>query len=255
MNNPGNIRQTIPILTYHSIDGSGSVISTSPETFRCQMQCVHESSFNVVPLGELMRVVRERRQLPARPLVITFDDGYRNVRDAALPILRQYGFTATVFLITGYCGRHNDWPGQWAAIERRPLLSWAEVAEMHEEGVEFGSHTATHPDLTGIPLSQAEAEIQQSKAAIEDRLGAEVTTFCYPYGKHNAPIRELAQRDFHSACSTRLGQVSHNFDPYLLKRVEMYYFSNLTLFRAMLANRANWYLNLRQAFRDLKEVI
>ncbi len=110
MNVAGMDNSKVAILTYHSIDKSGSVVSVSPEKFRKQMLYLSESSFNVVSLSEILAAFHERRLLPAKTVVITFDDGYRNVYTEAFPVLDSYGFTATVFLITNYCGKHNDWP-------------------------------------------------------------------------------------------------------------------------------------------------
>ena len=245
----------LPILTYHSIDDSGSVISTAPQTFRRQMQILSASSCKVVSLDEVAAAIRERRALPPRAVALTFDDGYRNVYTEAFPTLAQYGFTATVFLITEYCGRDNAWPGQGPGIERAALLAWPEIAEMSRAGIEFGSHTATHPDLTRISPERAGQELKQSKAMIEDRLGRPVTAFAYPYGKHNAAVRELVSREFQSACSTRLGKTRHDCDPHLLTRVDMYYFSNLARFGSLAASSGDWYLGLRRALRGLKSLI
>lgn len=243
------------ILTYHSIDDSGSVISTAPEVFRRQMRQIHESSFAVISLAELVEATRECRPLPQRSLIITFDDGYRNVYSAALPVLRQYGFTATVFLVTDYCGRNNDWPGQGREIRPMPLLSWAEAAEMRQAGLEFGSHTATHPDLTRVSDEQAAEELKRSKTAIELHLGAEPVTIAYPYGKYDARVKALAQREFQGAVTTELGQVGDSCDLHLLRRVDMYYFTGPTIFKALLEDRADWYLSARQALRKVKAFV
>jgi peptidoglycan/xylan/chitin deacetylase (PgdA/CDA1 family) len=243
----------VPILTYHSIDDSGSVISTGPDKFRRQMKYLSERQARVISLGELTEAMIEGRQLPLNSLVLTFDDGYRNVYTTAFPILREFGFTGTVFLVTDYCGRRNDWPGQPAVIEPAPLLSWAEIKEMRREGIEFGSHTATHPDLTRLPTAEAAEEINRSKATIEDRLGVGATVFAYPYGRCNERVKELAQREFHAACSTRLGKVGRGDDLHQLKRVDMYYCAESALFRALRTKAFDRYLSLRQALRELKE--
>lgn len=242
----------VPILTYHSIDEGGSVVSTSPQTFCGQMRFLSESSFKVVSLGEVATAVRERRALPPNAVAITFDDGYRSVYTEAFPVLDRYGFTATVFLVTDYCGRDNDWPGQWPGIKRAPLLAWAEIEEMNRAGIDFGSHTATHPDLTRIPLERAEHEIRLSKAAIDDRLGRPATSFAYPYGRHTARIREMVSHEYHSACSTTLGKTRHDSDPHQLSRVDMFYFSNPALFGSLATSSGDLYLNLRRALRALK---
>ncbi len=240
------------ILTYHSIDNSGSVVSTSPETFQRQMQFLSESSFNVVSLNVIMDCLHENRPLPSRALAITFDDGYENVYTDAFPVLEKYGFGATVFLITDYCGKDSDWPGNAPSFERRPLLSWTEIEEMRRHGFEFGAHTATHPNLTQVSIQQAEREIIGSKAEIEDRLGVEATSFAYPYGKYNSEVEEIVRTQFLGACSTILGKVRSDCDLHELRRIDMYYLSRPELFSALSTNLLEWYLGVRQVLRELR---
>jgi len=249
------VRATNPkvsILTYHSIDDSGSVVSTSRKTFQKQMRSLSESSCNVISLNAIMDCLHENRPLPSRALAITFDDGYRNVYTEAFPILEKYGFGATVFLISDYCGKDNDWPGNSPAFERRPLLSWSEIEEMRRHGFEFGAHTATHPDLTRVSIQQAEREITGSKAEIEDRLGVEARCFAYPYGKYNSEVQEIVRTQFPGACSTKLGKVRSDCDPHALRRIDMYYLSHPALYGSLEADALEWYLGARQILRDLK---
>ena len=180
MHNPHDKDRRIPILTYHSIDDSGSVVSTSPQKFREQVGHLSEAGFRVMTVGEVVNCLRNDTPAPERAVSIAFDDGYGNVFTDAYPILQEYGFTATVFLITDYCGRHSDWPGNLPTLARRPLLSWSQIKEMRQNGIEFGAHTRTHPDLTLLARPQLVDEISQSKSEIEDRTGSVGTTFAYP---------------------------------------------------------------------------
>ncbi len=243
----------VPILTYHSIDNSGSVVSTNPDTFRRQMQHLRESSFNVISLEEIATCIHQRRPIPSGSIAITFDDGYQNLYTEALPVLQQYGFRATVFLITDYCGKHNNWAGNSPLLERRPLLSWSEIEEMRKYGFEFGAHTLTHPDLTRLPLNQAEREVRQSKIVIEERLGVEIGMFAYPYGRHDEMTEKIVQQYFHGACSTILGKVERRrSNPFLLERIDSYYLSNHHLFTRLSTSTLDWYLQLRQLLRGIK---
>src|SRR6516164_11047113 len=112
----------IAILAYHSLDHSRSVLSTSPSTFAEQMKVLREAGVMVVSLGDLaddMRAFSNRENA----VVLTFDDGFRNVYEHALPVLQSHGFPATVFLVTDYCEKTNSWPGQTVTIERESLLA------------------------------------------------------------------------------------------------------------------------------------
>jgi peptidoglycan/xylan/chitin deacetylase (PgdA/CDA1 family) len=243
----------IPILTYHSLDNSGSVISTSPSNFERQMESLWRRGYRTISLSEAAGIACRNTPSPAKTFVVTFDDGYQNVYSKAVEVLGRFGFKATVFLITDYCGRDNDWPGQPSSIQRRPLLSWSQIREMSESGFEIGVHTATHPDLTTISVEGAEREITRSKSAIEDRLGIKAEVFAYPYGRFNSKVLELVRSQFNGACSTKLGKLRPGCDPYLLKRVDMYYFTSSRLFDALPSRAMDWYLGMRNAARVLRE--
>lgn len=246
--------QKIPILTYHSIDRSGSVISTTPEMFRRQMQHLKKNSFQVVSLTEVVRSLGEGQSVSQRTVAITFDDGYQNFYSEAFPILSDFGFRATVFLVTDFCGQFNPFPANPHSQERRRMLSWDEIKEMFRHGIEFGSHSSTHPDLTRIPIEQAEEEITRSKETIQNRLAAETTVFAYPYGRYNDQVRKLVGQHFAGACTTRLGKITRGCDVYELKRIDMYYLRSYNLFDKLTSNALDWYLQLRQIPREWKEV-
>lgn len=243
----------VPILTYHSIDDSNSVVSTSPRAFKEQMHRLSETGYHSWPLSRLVDAMNQGEPFPEKTLVLTFDDGYKNVYTEAFPVLKRYGFSATVFLVTEYCGKDNDWPGHAPSIERRPLLSWSEIKEMHQGAIEFGAHTSSHPDLTKVPITEAEHEIIESKTRIRDHLGVSVHTFAYPYGKYNSRVKEVVRKHFRAACSVQLGRVKTSCDPYALRRVDMYYLSNPKLLRCLSTTALDCYLGARQTIRGLRD--
>jgi len=245
----------IPILTYHSIDNSGSVISTSPETFRKQMQFLSDADFSVVSLKTLGKSFHENVSLPPKTLVLTFDDGFQNFYTTAFPALNEYKFPETVFLIIDYCGKFNDWSGNLPALEQSKLMDWNEIKELSKNNIEFAAHSRTHPDLTKLNTEKAAREIVESKLTIEERLGVEVTDFAYPYGKYNLPVKQITEKHFRTACSTRLGKVQAGDDLFSLKRVDTYYLSNDHVFNSILSVNFNLYLNFRQILRELKAKI
>ena len=106
------VQTIVPILTYHSIDKSGSVISISPENFRAQMKFLHDFGYSVISLKEILTCIQNDRPLPLHSVSITFDDGLKNIYDQAYPVLREFDFSATIFLVAGYCGKNNQWDGQ-----------------------------------------------------------------------------------------------------------------------------------------------
>jgi len=242
----------IPIITYHSIDDSGSVISTPPSVFRRQMKYLADGGHQVVSLVELIRSLKDGTRLSAKTVVLTFDDGFSNFYTEAFPVLCEYSFSATVFLVTGRCGKFNDWQGNSDAIPRSKLLSWQEVRELDRFGIEIGSHTKTHRDLTRLGSQDVEREIIDSKAEIEDEVGREAATFAYPFGGMNPAVRQIAADNFDAACSTELGKVTKASDFYSLRRLDAYYLSNQRLFAMHGSATFDNYMRFRQALRSVK---
>jgi len=242
----------IAILAYHSLDHSRSVLSTSPGIFAEQMKVLRDAGVRVVSLSDVADRKCSNRE---NEVVLTFDDGFRNVYQHALPVLQSYGFPATVFLVTDYCEKTNSWPGQTVTIEREPLLAWREIQEMSRAGISFGSHTRTHPDLRKLSTEEAEEELASSKKAIADATGRPIDTLAYPYGAYDAAVRNLARQHFRLACSTHLGFVKRDSDLFALERIEMYYFQSALLFRHLFSPATGAYLGVRKQLRRLRRAL
>lgn len=142
-----------------------------------------------------------KRAADTREVLLTFDDGYRCLLDAAIPALEARGIPALLFLVSGYAGLENRWelrlPGR-----RFTHLSWEEIADLRRRGFAFGSHGLAHRDLTRLAPSALRDELVRSKAAIEDRLGAPVRSFSYPFGRVSDGAREEAERAGYRAAFT-----------------------------------------------------
>ena len=249
-----NELQGLPILTYHSIDSSGSVISTTPENFRKQMEILARSSLQVLPLREIARQILEKRNLSKNGVAITFDDGFRNAYDIAFPVLKEYSFPATVFLVTSFCEKNNRWHGQPDQIPTFELLKWDEIAKMSDV-VDFGIHTANHPDLTKVSGTRLQDEIQGAREDLIQRTGKSQQAFAYPYGKQSAEARTIVEKNFYAACSTEMNFVSRDSDLYFLPRIDMYYFSRNNVFATMGTARFQRYVHIRRMLRRLRQAL
>lgn len=244
--------QGTPILTYHSVDRTGSAISTPPEFFEAQMAHLSRSGYRTISLSTFLQNMEggnSRERLGEKRVVLTFDDGYRNNYTAAFPILREFGFTATFFLAVDYVGKMGRWRRD-PSIEEMPLFSWDEAREMEVAGMEFGAHTLTHADLTALSVKDAEREIAASRARIEDRLGRRVDGFCYPYGRFSSLIEAMV-RDlgFAGACSVRYGIRNRHRDRYCLRRIGTGHFTSLLDFEAGILGTYGAYVGLRDGLR------
>lgn len=208
------------ILTYHSIDRSGSVISTDPETFRRHVMWLASGAVRVVPLERIGEV-------PAgdSAVAITFDDAFRNFGELAVPLLAEYGLPATVFVVTSAVGGTNRWGGRSAPnVPDLPLLDWDGLARVAAQGITLGAHSRTHPMLTALFGARLEDEIAGSRDALAARTGHAPTTFAYPYGACNDRVLAAARRSFALACTTELRALSEGEDPLRLPRLDAYYF-------------------------------
>lgn len=212
----------VPILTYHSIDASGSVLSVTPREFRSHVGSLVDHGFTAIRFDAMIDALEGRATLPVKPVVLTFDDGYANFHEHAAPLLRQAGFSATVFVIADRVGRANDWSGQ-GPIPRLPLLDWPALREVAAAGFEIGSHGYTHTPLDRTPADRLEHEIARSRPKLEDGLGAAVTTFAYPFGAHTAASVALVRRHYRAACTTRMAIARASHDRHLLPRLDAYY--------------------------------
>ena len=243
-------RRSVPVLMYHSLDRSGSVISIPPDLFRRQIERLLERGFTGITLAHLLDGWDGLRPLPRRPLVITFDDGLASVHSLALPILEGLGVPATVFAVSGYIGRCNRWPGQSGDVPRLPVLSWSALQELAAAGWEIGAHTISHPSLDAVPTEQAAREIVDSRRMIEDRLGTAVSSFAYPYGCATAEAREIVSSHFRAACGTRLRSARPAADRAELPRIDAYYFRSPALAPRIGTLSGNLYVRARRMARE-----
>ena len=242
----------VPILTYHSLDGSGSVLSTPPSVFRQQMQAFRRSGFQGIALGDLLDGWDGKSGLPSRPLVLTFDDAFRSVLEHGLPVLAEMGFRATVFAVAGYIGRTNDWPTQPAGVPRLPLCSWTDLRDLTRV-VEIGAHGFDHRPLLESMDEHARAhEVVDGRSALEDGLGAPVTLFAYPYGVAGTATREAVRRTYRAACGVAMGKASSGDDRHHLARVDAYYLRPPAATRLFGTRAGDVYLSLRAVGRGVR---
>jgi peptidoglycan/xylan/chitin deacetylase (PgdA/CDA1 family) len=243
--------QKIPILTFHSLDNDGSVISFPSHLFRRGLTRLHEQGYTTVSLPKAAESIRRRAPLPERALVITFDDGFESIYREALPVLLDCRMTATVFIIAGTAQSAD----KSVPYLGRSTLTWRQIREMRQCGLDIGSHTLTHPDLTKLSQDRLEAEIRDSKKVIEDHSGGPVYTFAYPSGRYDERSRQVVGQTFDCACSVRLGIASSVSDHYALERVDAYYLRNEKTFDLMLGRFFPAYIWTRKVPRTIRHLL
>lgn len=239
-------------MTYHALAEGSQVLAVSPRLFQAQMQFLAEAGFEVLRLEEVVQRVRAGQSFAPRSVALTFDDGLQSLHREGLPVLRSYGWAATVFAVTNYCGRSNAWPGQPNNIPPLPLLNWHELGELAGSGFEIGAHTANHALLTGLEEPAVETELVNCQEHIRQHLGISPQVLAYPYGDYNETVLRLTRQHFAGAVTTHLREASSASDPYRLERLDMYYLRDMSLFRQLGTPWLRAYLAARRGLRGLK---
>jgi len=200
-----------PILMYHHIDGRSEEwkLSVSPESFEKQMEYLKKHNYKVLELEDYIRRIKKGGKIERKTVVITFDDGYDNNHTNALPILKKFGFPATIFIQVDGTGRDG-------------YMTRDEVADLIRSNIHIGSHTLHHPFLPDVPAEQKKTEITESKALLENEFNVPITLFSYPGGGFDEEARQLViDAGYEGAVATHPGWDYPNKDPYALKRIRI----------------------------------
>lgn len=203
--------QDIKVLMYHRLLRDDEVGTNTHWTgvhyrdFEEHLKILENFNYTPITFKDLKLHLNGDIELPRKPVIITFDDGYRDFYELGYPLLKEYGMRAVIFTLGDRSITENIWDDP-AEVTPAPLMSDEEIKELHDFGFEIGAHTFTHPKLTELPKEELYKEIYQSKIVLEHLLGEEVITFCYPYGLQNTPVRNMVRNcGFDFACSVYTG--------------------------------------------------
>ena len=189
----------VPILMYHYIrvnpdsrDKIGYGLSITPDLFRAHVAFLNERGFHAITMRELAAMLDAKILPPEKSIVLTFDDGYRDAYTEAWPVLKEFGFSATLYVVTDF-------------IELGPYLTRPQIKELHAGGIEIGSHSLAHPNLPALSSQRLTREVVESRGILQELIGAPVISFCYPSGKYN----DLVERTVRTAGYTTATTVEH----------------------------------------------
>jgi len=208
----------VPILMYHHLQdlpGDASELrltwTVSPQNFEAQMNLLGQRGFHSVTMAQLVAHLKSGKPLPAKPIVISFDDGWAEQSTVAFPILKKYNLIGTFFVYT-------------RPIDHAQYMTWAQLQEMSAAGMDIQPHTLTHPHLRTLPPDEAMKEITESKNILETRLGKPMVAFAYPFGEYNAAVIDMLKRaGYASAVTLAAGYNQRADELFTLHRIRVSY--------------------------------
>ncbi|MBY3612158.1 trifunctional glycosyltransferase/class I SAM-dependent methyltransferase/polysaccharide deacetylase [Rhizobium bangladeshense] len=218
------VTSSVPVLMYHRIADKGPAalqrFRTPPAVFRKQMQFLRRQGYYTVTSETLATLLRSGKPIQGRPVMLTFDDAYLDFRTHAFPILAENDFRAEVFVVTDKVGGRSDWDCAYG--EPAPLMSWSDIEALHEQGVSFSSHLASHAPATAMDNKDLLAEAMVSRNALQCRLGASADAIALPYGATDFRVPGiLAQAGYAIAFTTRPATAAFSDNLYALPRLEV----------------------------------
>jgi peptidoglycan/xylan/chitin deacetylase (PgdA/CDA1 family) len=213
---------TLPVYYYHRVgpfrDGAPPKMNVAPEAFREHMSVLARRA-HPVPIGDLVACVLEGRPIPRGAVAVTFDDGYKDLMEHALPVLREFKIPAAFFIVSGGVGGTDS----WVAIDRlprEPVMSWDDLKTLRDAGMTIGSHSATHTPFDGLGGDALRAEIAGSREKLQAGLGIPIRHFAYPQGRFTPEAEaEVARAGYQSGWATRKGRPLKTGDVTAIRRV------------------------------------
>ncbi|MEG6584931.1 polysaccharide deacetylase family protein [Dendrosporobacter sp. 1207_IL3150] len=199
----------VPILAYHMVNEQQEVYSIDTKDFDSQMKYLMDNGYTAISLNEYFQAREGRWQLPKKPIIITFDDGYIDNYQTALPILEKYGLKSTVFVISEAVGQ----PG---------YMTWGQIKAMQTRNTEIGSHTVSHVPLAQVDFEEKKRQVSVSKETIERNLGRPIEFLAFPFGSYDTTMPEILKKaGYRGACTGITGLNRNAQEAYTLKRINV----------------------------------
>ena len=219
----------VPILMYHHIrnyndpnDKVGTNLSVPPENFKAQIDYLKNNGFTTITFREFLDF--PTRKLPDKPIILTFDDGYQDTYDVAFHNLKSNEQIGVFYIISGFLGRPE-------------FMTAPEVKEISDAGMEIGSHTIDHPDLTKLSAEKLSTELIESKSKLESIIGRTIVSFCYPAGQQNAAVdAAVANAGYKTATTTNMAISSTSEEKFALSRLRINPEDSLSYFADKIVN-------------------
>jgi len=246
-------QQAIPILTFHSISHGEGPTNIPPDVFEMQINSIADLGVDVIGLDDVEAWINGTREIDRPSIAITFDDAFDDFARNAFPVLDMYGFRACVFAPTSLIDGDEEWAPP-SAIKRK-LMGWAMIEDLSRQGVDFGSHSCSHCDLTALSDGNLESELTESQKVLEDRLSRPIRHFAPPYGYSDERVRKAIAQSYDLSVGVRLNKAHKSSPKFDLPRIEMHYYRNETQWRSFLTGKGRVYFNARRLLRETRAAL
>ena len=248
-------RINVPILMYHAVEDAPRPpkykhFYVLADEFAGQMKMLKRAGYTPITFPMLAAARAGTAALPSKPVLLTFDDGYANLKTNVYPLMEQIGFAYTVFLVSERVGKTNDWVAP-EGYDPTPLLTWDDIAEMQKSRLpSFEAHTATHPKLGALSPADIRRELADSKDVLEQKLQTPISVLCYPYGDVNDTVAGLAEETgYAQAVTTEFGRARPTDNPLRLPRISVYHVPPFSLTYGIGPLNFRWRLESRKDSR------
>ena len=215
-------KNAVPVLNYHQInDRDENALTVHTDQFEAQMKYLADNGYHTITPEDMVDAWENGTELPDKPVIITFDDGYADNYRNAYPILKKYNLKGTIFLISDYVGTYHNY------------LTWTQAEEMQESGlINFESHTLSHEQLDSTSPEETWNQVDGSKKALEWHLGKEINFLAYPCGSYDEELQRMVKdAGYKGAFTVNHGLADKQDNRYLLDRVPIFGCTNHTLMR------------------------
>ena len=207
--------RTVMVLNYHKVVDEHMSLSVPLADFEQHMKWLKEYGYTSITPEELYEFIVNGSELPEKPVLITFDDGYKDNYTNAYPIMKKYGFTGTIFVVTGFLGVYDNY------------MTWEQAKELADNGFSIESHTYSHKSMTEASDEEISKELTKSRDTIKNKLGIDADFMAYPTGTYNLHIAELVQKaGYKGAFTIKYDNVSRESNVYALERVPIFHTEN-----------------------------
>ena len=245
----------LPVLMYHHVGpsrpGTFPEWTVSPDRFERQIRWLARRGYTGIRPEQWIKWRREGTGLPDKPVLLSFDDGFVDLAEFALPVLRRYGFGAVVFIVTGRVGETNTWDEAQGSATHH-LMTAEQIRHWAAQGIEFGAHGRTHADLTTLSPDEMEKEIVGSRDDLAELLGSPVTSFAYPFGSFNEAVTKCVRQAYSLTFRADEAVPVMNYlctDPHSLQRIMVHPNDSLADFACRLLWGHSPIQNLRARLR------